>query len=984
MEEKTTAERKRKANNHAQILTPPSSPVPGPSVPEPDPTPQIGLHNTRRKRRRIAKCYGDNMKLKDQLEAARRLNQKLYVRLSRQRKNSPLMKCPDTPRTKTNKLLRNWNTENRKMKGSRRNRRKMKNKAKTTLMFQLSLSDELKAKYSRAKRQQQKKLHEKFLIKNTNITLTSYTTFSRLRPFWVQPPKESDRDTCGCKKHQNMQFLVDSLFKLQHVESKSLSDLIKTFSCDINNLDCMYGKCEKCKEINIITNDQGDNNEETSWLQWKTKKEKRNIKGDEKEITLTVKETVTDSIHVLMDTFSSEMQRFKIHAFNIANQMKLYRNIKENLKPNEALVPVDFAENFHCKLTNEIQSMHFGASKKQLTLHTRVFYTALRSQTFCTVSDSLDHNPCSVWAFMDPILDKLLQENKDVDTLHFFSDGPATQYKQKGNFLLFTHEMTVRNLSGEWNFHERGHGKRVPDGVGGALKRRANDLVLHGKDIISAKSFVENFQDSAVFVHEVEQQEIDYKAKILSKETVEPVPGTLKLHQIWYSGYGNILYRDVSCTCVKGSFHAGHDMKIHSLINRKAKTKTTEKRSSEQSETEHQGACNDKEGHRALQSPEIQTYEEILENCENIYRIIDEKGYRIGYNYSPSIRNTGIEIDERTHSILPSDIPHDVTLHPVKVSADGNCLPYSGSILVSGKEGMSEEIRVRIILESCFFKDAYLDQGFLERGFREKNNSLAKTFAFYSDEYANEALSNGEIERLYEREVLNICKNKTYMGIWQVFALGSVLCRPIYSVYPNLGNPNVRKDLHRMIKPREIKCKETSFIMWTTTRQDMRRQNWVPNHFIVLLPMEQTEQNDYNENSTGVSDESVAGDGISPDRRGELNSGNEDVGTKEHTDNGDNPGGNRQNYLNYVLVDYDKKPYPGIVTDCDETKVFESCMHRTENLENPSFYWPLAVRDECWYDMENVLGSIPEPKLVGQKYIVDASLWKQALEMIKM
>ena len=1101
---KKIAERKRKANNHAQILTPPSSPVPGPLVHVPDPTPQIGLHNTRRKKRRIAKCYRDNMKLKDQLEAARRLNQKLYVRLSRQRKNSPLMKCPDTPRTKTNKLLRNWNTENRKMKGSRRNRRKMKNKAKKTLMFQLSLSDELKTKYGRAKRQQQKylaeltqgrllkkyklidkareelkmkagttrfkkgslsyrlepkifefyerddnskitpgmkdtvtkngvkkqrrilndtveKLHEKFLIENTNITL-SYTTFSRLRPFWVQPPKESDRDTYGCKKHENMQFLVDSLFKLQHVESKSLSDLIKTFSCDIKDLDCMYGKCEKCKEINIITNDQGDNNEETSWLQWKTKKEKRNIKGDEKEITLTVKETVTDSIHVLMDTFSTEMQRFKIHAFNIANQMKHYRNIKENLKPNEALVHVDFAENFQCKLANEIQSMHFGASKKQLTLHTGVFYTALSSQTFCAVSDSLDHNPCSVWAFMDPILDKLLHANKDVDTVHFFSDGPATQYKQKGNFLLFTHEMTVRNLSGEWNFHESGHGKGVPDGVGGALKRRANDLVLHGKDIMSAKSFVKNFQDSAVFVYEVGQQEIDNKAIILSKETLKPVPGTLKLHQISYSGYGNILYRDVSCTCVKGSFHAGHDMKVHSLINRKVKT-TEKRKKSEQPETEHKGACNDKEGHRSLQSPEIQvpedrtvakrkyyfartltelgqcqTYEEILEKCENIYRIIDEKGYRIDYNYSPNITNTGIAIDERTHSILPSDIPHDVTLHPVKVSADGNCLPYSGSILVSGKEGMSEEIRVRIILESCIFKDAYLNQGFLERGFREKNNSLAKTFAFYSDEYANEVLSNGEIERLYEREVLKICKNKSYMGIWQVFALASVLCRPIYSVYPNLGNPNVRRDLHRMIQPREIQSKETSFIMWTTTRNDMRRNNWVPNHFIVLLPMEQTGQNDYNENSTGISDESVAGDGISSDRRGELNSGNEfeDVNTKEHTDNGDNPGGSRHNYLNvsdlspqdllgqYVLVAYDKKSYPGIVTDCDETEVFVSCMHRIGNLDNPSFYWPLAVRDECWYDMENVLGTIPEPKLVGQKYIVDVSLWKQALEMIKM
>ena len=57
-------------------------------------------------------------------------------------------------------------------------------------------------------------------------------------------------------------------------------------------------------EINILENNQEDNNAETSWLQWRTKKEKRMIRGEDKEVTLTVKETITDSIHALMDTFS--------------------------------------------------------------------------------------------------------------------------------------------------------------------------------------------------------------------------------------------------------------------------------------------------------------------------------------------------------------------------------------------------------------------------------------------------------------------------------------------------------------------------------------------------------------------------------------------------------------------------------------------------------------------------------------------------------
>ena len=52
-------------------------------------------------------------------------------------------------------------------------------------------------------------------------------------------------------------------------------------------------------------------------------------------------------------------------------------------------------------------------------------------------------------------------------------------------------------------------------------------------------------------------------------------------------------------------------------------------------------------------------------------------------------------------------------------------------------------------------------------------------------------------------------------------------------------------------------------------------------------------------------------------------------------------------------------------------------------LENYSFYWPLAVRDECWYDMENAIGTIPEPTLVGQKFNVDSELWALALQKLK-
>lgn len=82
-------------------------------------------------------------------------------------------------------------------------------------------------------------------------------------------------------------------------------------------------------------------------------------------------------------------------------------------------------------------------------------------QTFCAVSDSLDHSPARIWACLSLILDKILKENKDIDTVHFYSDGPSTQYKQKANFFFLSNEVESRGLKlATWNFYESGHGKK--------------------------------------------------------------------------------------------------------------------------------------------------------------------------------------------------------------------------------------------------------------------------------------------------------------------------------------------------------------------------------------------------------------------------------------------------------------------------------------------------------------------------------------------
>ena len=111
----------------------------------------------------------------------------------------------------------------------------------------------------------------------------------------------------------------------------------------------------------------------------------------------------------------------------------------------------------------------------------------------------------------------------------------------------------------------------------------------------------------------------------------------------------------------------------------------------------------------------------------------------------------------------------------------------------------------------------------------------------YSDEYVpGTRLTKETIRNVFETEVIKLTRIRSFMGIWEICALATVLQRPVFSVYPQLGNPGVRADLHRLVLPRPfsntfVPCKEPLMIMWTSNRHDMTKSNWVPNHFVPVI-----------------------------------------------------------------------------------------------------------------------------------------------------
>lgn len=118
-------------------------------------------------------------------------------------------------------------------------------------------------------------------------------------------------------------------------------------------------------------------------------------------------------------------------------QANRHKEVRENLILGELLFQIDFSQNYVSKCSTEIQAMHFGASKRQLSLHTGIRHhkeeSKLKHSTFCTVSDNLDHHAHGVWAHMVPILEESSKEIPETHAVHLFSDSPSSQYRNRKN-----------------------------------------------------------------------------------------------------------------------------------------------------------------------------------------------------------------------------------------------------------------------------------------------------------------------------------------------------------------------------------------------------------------------------------------------------------------------------------------------------------------------------------------------------------------------
>ncbi|CAK1601479.1 unnamed protein product [Parnassius mnemosyne] len=400
-----------------------------------------------------------------------------------------------------------------------------------------------------------KNLYKTFKAENPN-TKCSYYYFTKNKPFYVVKPSVSGREMCLCKMHTNPVYKARALKNKGIINNDSMSHLIAATVCNPKEQACMYGTCNQCCSFKI-SSDVDKDTDKIQWKEWVRVEEAYEKDGKRFKAFKNIKKDKEGTSKALLAAFNEELKLLKKHVYNMKVQFINFRQAIENLQQTEVVIVADFSENYCCKHHEEIQAHHFGGSRLQVSLHTVVVYILTENnkkvESYCTVSSNTNHQPAAIWAHLSPVLKDIRSSYPDISTVHFFTDGPFSQYRQKQNFYLGSTALFDHGFKAmTWSFFEAGHGKGPADGIGGYLKRSADDLVARGKDISCTDNFYYVLKDvSKIKLYLIASKDIEAIAKQLPSK-IQPLPGTKNVHQIFTTGRGQLKYRILSCFCSRG------------------------------------------------------------------------------------------------------------------------------------------------------------------------------------------------------------------------------------------------------------------------------------------------------------------------------------------------------------------------------------------------------------------------------------------------
>ncbi|XP_046689161.1 uncharacterized protein LOC124375086, partial [Homalodisca vitripennis] len=289
-----------------------------------------------------------------------------------------------------------------------------------------------------------------------------FSKFCTLRPKWcVLAGASGTHSVCVCTIHQNVLLLIHAA-QLE----ESHKDLQNLLLCENPTQNCMLRRCETCPSKDNLT----------TFLQAKFENYEEDDRIEFKQWVATDRTqmiTQTSTIDEFVDELATKIEKLIPHSYIAKSQSSYFKSLKDNCAPNEAIISMDFSENFSFVIQDEVQGYHWTSDS--CTVHPVIINMCVDEEkivsSHCVISDDLNHDVCMVYKIQETLLEYVKENYPNVTDVHYYSDGCAGQYKNKYNFMnLSLHEKDFK-IKGQWSFFATSHGKTECNGIRGTVKR---------------------------------------------------------------------------------------------------------------------------------------------------------------------------------------------------------------------------------------------------------------------------------------------------------------------------------------------------------------------------------------------------------------------------------------------------------------------------------------------------------------------------------
>ena len=220
----------------------------------------------------------------------------------------------------------------------------------------------------------------------------------------------------------------------------------------------------------------------------------------------------------------------------LSNNPHILIKKKKILKTNEAVVVLDFSENYKFVVQDDIQQRFYF--QKAVTIHPVVIYLKSENQiinaNLCFISEDLKHDVPIVKVFIDKILSYTKDKFPYIDDVEMFNDGCGSQYKNREVFSYLPECQNKFKMTVKWSFFATSHGKSSCDGIGGCIKRQAaleslkrpySNQIINVEELMRfCEERIKNITCLLITIEEIETVRKDYKKE------AKTIPGTRSFH----------------------------------------------------------------------------------------------------------------------------------------------------------------------------------------------------------------------------------------------------------------------------------------------------------------------------------------------------------------------------------------------------------------------------------------------------------------------